>query len=206
MSVHVCIALVLLCLPPIYTCTAPDMYAALNDTDHNHHHEGEEEEEEGGEGGEGEDTLTALDGSFETRRDIVRGKRDERNARGLSFLADDIVDRFHKVAVSKYRVSSQEQTVIDDQFFRHSFVYPDFSSLEGELQEFIAGDLIDVSLKGSLEKSSECVCVCVRVCVCVCVCVSVCVCVLVCVCVCVCVRACACVFARVCVSLTSLSG
>ena len=180
MSVHVCIALVLLCLPPIYTCTAPDMYAALNDTDHNHHHEGEEEEEEGEEGGEGEDTLTALDGSFETRRDIVRGKRDERNARGLSFLADDIVDRFHKVAVSKHRVSSQEQTVIDDQFFRHSFVYPDFSSLEGELQEFIAGDLIDVSLKGSLEKSSE-------LCECACVCV------------------CACVFARVCV-LTSLSG
>ena len=89
-----------------------------------------------------------------------------RTARGLSFLADDIVDRFHKVAVSKHRVSQEEQTVIDDQFFRHSFVYPDFTSLDSGLQEFIAADLIDISLRNSLEKTSEspqslCVCVCV---------------------------------------------
>ena len=113
----------------------------------------EREEEEGG---EGNDALTALDASFETRRDMLRSKQDGRAARGLSFLADDIVDRFHKVAISKHRVSQEEQTVIDDQFFRHSFVYPDFSSLDSGLQEFIAADLIDISLRTSLEKTSEC--------------------------------------------------
>ena len=113
----------------------------------------EREEEEGG---EGNDALTALDASFETRRDMLRSKRDGRADRGLSFLADDIVDRFHKVAISKHRVSQEEQTVIDDQFFRHSFVYPDFSSLDSGLQEFIAADLIDISLRTSLEKTSEC--------------------------------------------------
>ena len=104
---------------------------------------------------EGNDTLEALEGSFESRKDLLRRKRDVRTARGLSFLAEDVVDKFHKVAVSKYRVSSQEQTVIDDQFFRHSFMYPDFSALAQDLQEFIASDLLDVSIKTSLEKSSE---------------------------------------------------
>ena len=128
------------------------MYATLSERETHYERKGEEEEEEER---EASDTLKALEGSFETRRDILRSKRGGRTARGLSFLADDIVDRFHKVAVSKYRVSSQEQTVIEDQFFRHSFVYPDFSSLESELQEFVAADLIDVSLRISLENSSE---------------------------------------------------
>ena len=86
---------------------------------------------------------------------MLRSKKDGRTARGLSFLADDIVDRFHKVAISKHRVSQEEQTVIDDHFFRHSFVYPDFSSLDTGLQEFIAADLMDISLRASLEKSGE---------------------------------------------------
>lgn len=135
------------------------MYGALDDKQHTYHYGdpgqeagrvGEEEED-----GEGHDTLAVLGGSFETRRDLVRSKRDARAARGLSFLADDVVDRFHKVAVSRHRVSQEEQTVIDDQFFRHSFVYPDFTSLEQGIQEFIAADLIDVSLRRSLETTSK---------------------------------------------------
>ena len=142
--------------------TAPELYSTLGGRDQ--HYDGVGEGGEGGEG-EGNDTLTALEASFETRRDMLRSKRDGRTARGLSFLADDIVDRFHKVAVSKHRVSQEEQTVIDDQFFRHSFVYPDFTSLDSGLQEFIAADLIDISLRNSLEKTSESpqslsVCVC----------------------------------------------
>ena len=111
--------------------------------------EGEEEERERG------DTLEVLEGSFETRRDLLRQKKKERSARGLSFLADDIVDKFHKVAISKYRTPSEEQTVIDDHFFRHSFVYPDFSSLALNVQEFIAADLIDISLRNPLENNRE---------------------------------------------------
>ena len=113
-------------------------------------HDGEDEGE-----GEKYDTLRALEGSFEIRKKALRRKKDVRNARGLSFLAEDVVDRFHQVAISKYRVSSQEQTVIDDQFFRHSFIYPDFSSQPEDLQRFIASDLIDVSIKVSLERNSE---------------------------------------------------
>ena len=63
-------------------------------------------------------TPHVLEDSFEARKKLLRQTRDGRAARGLSFLAEDVVDKFHKVAVSKYRVSSQEQTVIDDQFFK----------------------------------------------------------------------------------------
>ena len=152
------------CLPMnntfFHISIAPELYSRQSDRDHYERGGGEgggEGWERGEEGeGEGNDTLTALDASFETRRDMLRSKQDSRAARGLSFLADDIVDRFHKVAISKHRVSQEEQTVIDDQFFRHSFVYPDFSSLDSGLQEFIAADLIDISLRTSLEKTSEC--------------------------------------------------
>ena len=197
-TIHVDVCLLFMFL--IYIYTAPEMYSKPNTTEQSY--QDTLIEERNGEDEEENDTLTVLEGSFETRRDLLRHKRDDRSARGLSFLADDIVDRFHKVAVSKHRVSSQEQTVIDDQFFRHSFVYPDFSSLNEGLQEFIAADLIDISLRNSLEKNSKkmfsvCVCVCMCVCVCVCVCVRARVCekerVSVCVGVCMSVRVCVCI-------------
>ncbi|CAI8051804.1 hypothetical protein GBAR_LOCUS28358 [Geodia barretti] len=85
----------------------PELYSTLSDRDHHYERGGEggevrEREEE--EGGEGNDALTALDASFETRRDMLGRNRIGRADRGLSFLADDIVDRFHKVAISKHRV------------------------------------------------------------------------------------------------------
>ena len=78
-----------------------------------------------------------------------------RSYRGFSFQAEEVFDKFHKAAVSKCRVSSEEQTIIDDHFFRKSFVFPDFSKESADLQEFIASDLIDVSVKSNLEKNSE---------------------------------------------------
>ncbi len=44
----------------------------------------------------------------------------------------------------------------DEKFFHHSFVYPDFSAEVGALQDFIAADLIEVSMKKALEKLGEC--------------------------------------------------
>ena len=67
--------------------------------------------------------------------------------------------RFAKAAVSKQRVSAEEQLTINDQFFRHSFIYPDFSAETEELQEFIAKDLIEATHKKTLERSGMCTCV-----------------------------------------------
>lgn len=45
--------------------------------------------------------------------------------------------------------------IIDEKFFRHSFVYPDFSSEEETLQEYIATDLLEISHKKALERSGN---------------------------------------------------
>lgn len=45
------------------------------------------------------------------------------------------------------------QIIIDEKFFHHSFVYPDFSTEVAELQEYIAKDLLEMSHKRALEKS-----------------------------------------------------
>lgn len=78
-----------------------------------------------------------------------------KRAKGLSFTAEEVLDKFKKVAVLKQRVSHEEQLTIDDQFFRHSFIYPDFSSEPEALQQFIASDLIETSHKNHLEKSGR---------------------------------------------------
>ena len=49
-----------------------------------------------------------LDENEAKRRQVV-GKQRRHRGRGLSFLADDVVNKFTKVAVSKLKVSSQEQ-------------------------------------------------------------------------------------------------
>jgi len=118
--------------------------------------------------------------------------------------------RFAKAAVSKQRVSAEEQLMINDQFFRHSFVYPDFSTETEELQEFIANDLLEGTHKKALERSGVCTYMCVCVCVCMsswkCVCrcmyVGACtcgVCECVCKCVYVCVYMCTCTCVYICV-------
>lgn len=89
-----------------------------------------------------------------SKKDHKKRQR-ERRARGLSFVAKDVVDNFRKVAVSKERVNLEEQVMIDDQFFRHSFVYPDFSLEPEDLQEFIVADLVDLSHRNALERSGK---------------------------------------------------
>ena len=47
------------------------------------------------------------------------------------------------------------QVIIDEKFFTHSFGYPDFSAEDQSLQDYIAGDLLEVSHKRALERSGE---------------------------------------------------
>ena len=54
-----------------------------------------------------------LDENEAQRRQVVR-KQKHRRGRGLSFMADDVVDKFTKVAVSKLKVSSKEQVRCDN--------------------------------------------------------------------------------------------
>ena len=44
---------------------------------------------------------------------------------------------------------------IDEQFFHHSFSYPDFSDESEELQEFIASDLLETTHKKALERFGQ---------------------------------------------------
>ena len=49
-----------------------------------------------------------LDENEAQRRQVVRRQRRHRG-RGLSFMANDVVEKFNKVAISKLKVSSKEQ-------------------------------------------------------------------------------------------------
>lgn len=117
----------------------------------------------------------------ERRVILVKKKKRLKHSRGLSFeAADDVMQKFNQVAVTKQRVSSKEQVrrkegereggkglvgtifvlilvqvTIDEKFFHHSFVYPDFSSESQELQQYIAKDLLEVSHKRALEHSGK---------------------------------------------------
>ena len=54
------------------------------------------------------DSGGSLDENEAQRRQVVRRQRQHRG-RGLSFMANDVVDKFNKVAISKLKVSSKEQ-------------------------------------------------------------------------------------------------
>ena len=45
--------------------------------------------------------------------------------------------------------------MFDEQFFRHSFLYPDITGENQEIQDFVAEDIIEISHKSVLEKSSK---------------------------------------------------
>ena len=47
------------------------------------------------------------------------------------------------------------QQVFDEQFFKHSFLHPDFSSEPEDLQKFIDSDIREISHKHTLEKSGK---------------------------------------------------
>ena len=49
-----------------------------------------------------------LDENEAQRRHVVRRQHRHRG-RGLSFMANDVVEKFNKVAISKLKVSSKEQ-------------------------------------------------------------------------------------------------
>lgn len=53
-----------------------------------------------------------MDDNEAQRRHLVKHQRQKRE-RGLSFLAEEVVDKFTKVAVSTQRVSAKEQVMED---------------------------------------------------------------------------------------------
>ena len=55
-----------------------------------------------------DESGASLDENEAQRRHVVRRQRRHRG-RGLSFMANDVVEKFNKVAISKLKVSSKEQ-------------------------------------------------------------------------------------------------
>lgn len=76
--------------------------------------------------------------------------------RGMSFISPNVVKYFHKQAKMKApRGSSEDEELIDETFFHHSFMLPDFSSYAEDFQRFLMSDLIESSHLVNLEKSGK---------------------------------------------------
>lgn len=84
--------------------------------------------------------------------------------RGMSFVSPNVVSYFHKQAKMKTpQGSNKDDELIDEKFFHHSFMLPDFSSYPEEFQHFLKTNLIESSHLVNLEKSGMCsdyVCTC----------------------------------------------
>ena len=74
--------------------------------------------------------------------------------RGMSFISPNVVHYFHKQAKMRApKGSDKDDELIDETFFHHSFMLPDFSSYSEEFQHFLRADLIESSHLVNLEKS-----------------------------------------------------
>lgn len=74
--------------------------------------------------------------------------------RGMSYISPNVVSYFHKQAKMKApQGSGKDADLIDEKFFHHSFMLPDFSSYTEEFQQFLKADLIESSHLLNLEKS-----------------------------------------------------
>ena len=63
--------------------------------------------------------------------------------------------------------SDKDEDLIDETFFHHSFMLPDFSAYDEDFKHFLKANLIESSHLVNLEKSGMRVCMCVCMCVCV---------------------------------------
>lgn len=74
--------------------------------------------------------------------------------RGMSTISPNVVHYFHKQAKMRApKGSDKDDELIDETFFHHSFMLPDFSSYSEEFQHFLKTDLIESSHLVNLEKS-----------------------------------------------------
>lgn len=84
---------------------------------------------------------------------------DSSKLRGMSFISPNVINYFHKQAKMKRpEGSNKDEELIDEKFFHHSFMLPDFSSYEEEFQHFLKSNLIESSHLVNLEKSGMLMC------------------------------------------------
>jgi len=77
--------------------------------------------------------------------------------RGMSFISPNVKTYFHKQAKMKVpQGSDKDVDLIDEKFFHHSFMLPDFSSYNEEFKQFLKAGLIESSHLVNLEKSGVC--------------------------------------------------
>lgn len=84
----------------------------------------------------------------------TKKENNSQSSRGMAFVSKNVVHYFHKQAKMKApRGSDKDEDLIDETFFRHSFMLPQFSSYDEEFQHFLKADLIESCHLVNLEKS-----------------------------------------------------
>jgi len=76
--------------------------------------------------------------------------------RGMSFVSPNVISYFHKTAKMKTPQESKEnEELIDEDFFRHSFMLPDFSSYPEDFRQYLWQQLVETTHLMNLEKSGD---------------------------------------------------
>ena len=94
-------------------------------------------------------------------KDVSTEKTSSKNLsklRAMSFISPNVVHYFHKQAKMKAPKGNEDEELIDENFFRHSFMLPDFSTYTEEFQHFLKTNLIESSHLVNLQKSGMRVC------------------------------------------------
>ena len=78
------------------------------------------------------------------------------NLRGMSFVSPNVVSYFHKTAKMKTpQESKEDEELIDEDFFHHSFMLPDFSSYPEDFRQYLWQHLVETTHLVNLEKSGD---------------------------------------------------
>ena len=95
----------------------------------------------------------------QAKNENVQKENDPKSSklRGMSFISPNVVKYFHKQAKMRAPQGSDklDEELIDEKFFHHSFMLPDFSSYVEDFQQFLKSNLIESSHLVNLEKSGK---------------------------------------------------
>jgi len=77
-------------------------------------------------------------------------------SRGMSFVSPNVVSYFHKNAKMRTpQASKEDEQLIDEDFFHHSFMLPDFSSYPEDFRQYLWQQLVETTHLINLEKSGN---------------------------------------------------